>query len=186
MQASHPKSESAVSMITRAAVLGLLAALSRCPTLEKAANLTSVRLRSVMSVTMPSAPRKRPVPSKIGFVENDVVIRDQVDVDRARAPAPLLRTPSAEGGFDLLRAREQLAWRERGCERDAGIDEGRLVGDAPGRGAVVRRAGEEPDLPVAQHRHRAVERGAHVAEIAAEREQRFSHAATGRWRRRRR
>ena len=60
---------------------------------------------------------------------------------------------------------------ERGLDRDAQVDERRLVFEAPGRRAVVGRARGQPHLlAVAQQRHGAVENGAAVADIAAERE----------------
>src|SRR5262249_38405328 len=61
---------------------------------------------------------------------------------------------------------------ERGRYNDHGINERRLVGEAPGRSAVIGRARYQPHRSlVAQHHDRAFERGAHVTDIAAEREQ---------------
>ena len=110
-----------------------------------------------------------------GVVERQVVIGDDVDVGGARAVALFVRAVAAELQLDRLRARQQFARAERGLDRDAQIDEGRLVFEAPGRRAVVGRARGQPHrLAVAQQRHGAVENGPAVADIAAEREQRLA------------
>ena len=48
-----------------------------------------------------------------GLVEREVVVGDQVDVDRARTPALLARAVAAERALDVQRAVEQRARRQR-------------------------------------------------------------------------
>src|SRR5262249_19489149 len=80
------------------------------------------------------------------------------------------------GGLDRLRASQKRAGRQAGFDRDAEIDEGRLVFDPPRRRAVVRGAGEKAHVfAVAKRGDRAIERVAHVSNVAAERDERFSH-----------
>src|SRR5436190_16053882 len=115
-------------------------------------------------------------------VEHHVVIGDEIDVEGTRPPAALVRAVAAEGAFHRLRAPQERMRGERGRDRDAGVYERGLILDAPGWGHVVGRAGGELDLPtVAQRRDGAGERVAHVADIAAERQQRLSHGASARW-----
>src|SRR5262249_42456154 len=81
-----------------------------------------------------------------------------------------------ECALDLERAGEQVARSERGRDGDAEVDERRLVLDTPRRRAVVGRAREQADhVPVAECRYGAIEGGARVAHVAAERDQRLSH-----------
>ena len=70
---------------------------------------------------------------------------------------------------------------KRGLDRDAEIDERRLVFEAPGRRAVVGRARDQPHLlAVAQQRDGAVENGPAVADIAAERQPGLGHVCVAR------
>ena len=57
-----------------------------------------------------------------------------MSMSSVRGPQRGLAVPvAAEGAFDLMRAVEQVARRQPRLDRDAGIDESRLVGHAPGR-----------------------------------------------------
>ena len=49
---------------------------------------------------------------QVGIVHCHVVIGDDVDVERARAPAALVGAVAAERAFDLLRARQQRMRRQ--------------------------------------------------------------------------
>ena len=73
-------------------------------------------------------------------VDGDIVIGDQVEVERARTPPRLLRAIAAEHALDVVQNGEQVMRRDRGVDRDAGVDEGRLLLLAPGRSDVVGRA----------------------------------------------
>ena len=116
-----------------------------------------------------------------GSVEDDVVIGENVDVERPRPPPPLMGAVAAEGAFDLLRPRQQRLRREPRLGLEAEIDERRLVLDPPRRRRIVGRAGDEAHvLAVAEHRDGMVERVADLADIAAERQQRLSHDASAR------
>jgi tRNA nucleotidyltransferase/poly(A) polymerase len=75
-----------------------------------------------------------------------------------RAAAPLVRTVAPERALAVLRAGQQRMRPKRGRSRNDGIDERRLVGDAPWRGFVIRRACRKPHrFTVAQHRNRLIE-----------------------------
>ena len=110
-------------------------------------------------------------------VERHAVIGDQVDIERARTPALLARAVAPElASRPSGRGPAAPAAKASVVGDDRAIDERRLVGDAPGRRAVVGRARDELDgRSVAQRRDGAVERFAHIPDIAAERDQRFSH-----------
>ena len=84
---------------------------------------------------------------QVRSVEPHVVIGEEVDVERARTPAPLVGAVAAERALDREAARQQLARRERGRNGETEIDEWRLVLHAPGRRAVVGRAGEQAHVP---------------------------------------
>ena len=107
----------------------------------------------------------------------EIVIGEEVDVDRARTPAALLGCGRGRArARPPARAPASACGRQAGFDRNAEIDERRLVRDAPGRRAIVRGTREQADLlAVAEAAIGAVERVAHVADIAAERDQRFSH-----------
>src|SRR5215468_8927292 len=75
---------------------------------------------------------------EVRLLQNEVVIGDEVDIDRPRPPAALLAALASEGALDRLRARQQRARREAGFDRDAEIDERRLVFDPPRGGAIAR------------------------------------------------
>src|SRR5262249_8777910 len=119
---------------------------------------------------------------ELGRGECEIVVGEDVNIDRARAPAALARPVTPERALDRLRALEQSPGSKHGYNGDAQVHERRLGLDAPRRGRVVGRAGGEPDLgPVAKPCDRAIERGARVAQIATERQQRLSHGASARW-----
>ena len=54
---------------------------------------------------------------QLGVRQNEVVIGEEVDVERARAPAPLGCAVAAERALDRLRALEQRARREHRSRR---------------------------------------------------------------------
>ena len=111
---------------------------------------------------------------QIWLLQCDLVVSQNVDIDRPRAPAPFARPVTAERTFNVLHAYEQGVRLERGRHNDHRIDEGRLVGNAPRRGAVIARARDKPHGAIgAQHGNGAFERSADVAQIAAERQQSF-------------
>src|SRR5512134_1188026 len=94
---------------------------------------------------------------QVRLLDRDVVIGDEVDIERARAPALLVGAVAAEGAFGVLGAGEQRLRRQPGFDRDTAIDEWRLVGDAPWRGRIIGGAGKEPDgVASAEHRQRAI------------------------------
>ena len=113
-------------------------------------------------------------------MQDHVVVGQQVDIDRTRAPALLPGTVAAERALHRLRALQQRMWREPGFDCDAEIDERRLVLDPPGRRAVVRGAGQQTHPLVTECGDRAIEGGAYIADIAAKRDQRFSHISVSR------
>src|SRR5262249_48673451 len=83
---------------------------------------------------------------------------------------------ASERALDRLRPSQKRAGRQGGFDRDAEIDERRLVFDPPRRRAVVRGAGEKAHVfAVAKSGDRAIERVTHVSNIAAERDERLSH-----------
>src|SRR5262249_14718569 len=96
------------------------------------------------------------------------------DVHRAAPPAPSLRPIAAQRPFDALHAHKQCVRIERGCHDDRRIDERRLVRNAPRWRAIIRRARDKAHGAIgAQYGNSALEGGADVAEIAAQREQRL-------------
>src|SRR5215510_2833396 len=80
---------------------------------------------------------------EVRLAQNEIVIGDEVDIDRTRAPAAFLAALASERALDRLRPGEKRARRKAGFDRDAEIDERRLVFDPPGWGAIVRGAGEK-------------------------------------------
>src|ERR1035437_8569852 len=61
------------------------------------------------------------------LVNRKVAIGDDVDVGGAWAPALLVRAVATKLQFDDLRPRQQIARAERGLDRDAQVDERRLI-----------------------------------------------------------
>src|SRR5581483_7075372 len=93
------------------------------------------------------------------LVDLDVVIRDDVDVEGARTPPGFALTVAPERSLDLERPLQQSARRKLGFDHEREVYEGRLLGHAPGRRAVVRRACQETHLAaVTQRRDGTVER----------------------------
>jgi len=109
-------------------------------------------------------------------VDAEVVVGEQVEIERARPPAPLMGAVAAERPLDPVQGEQQRVRIEVGVDRDAGVDEARLLLVAPRRRGVVGGAGEQRGL-----RHAAdpddglFERRADVADIAAERNQDLGH-----------
>src|SRR6185437_2389047 len=121
---------------------------------------------------------------QVGIVQRHVIVGQQIEIDRAGSPMALVRAVAAERAFAGLHARQQRMRGKRSGDRNQGVDEGRLVGHTPGRGAVIGRARRELyRAVVAEERNGAIEGGAHVAHIAAERDEGFGHGARRRQRR---
>src|SRR5262249_39405621 len=109
----------------------------------------------------------------------------EVDVDLARAPPAFLGTLAPERPLHRLCASQKCTRGKARLNGDARVDEGRLVLYAPRQGAIIRRAGEQAHfLAVAERSHRPIDRVTQVAEIAAKRDECFSHGPDGRgsWR----
>ena len=87
----------------------------------------------------------------------------------------------AAGVLDRLRARQQGMRGQRRIDGDAQVHKRRLVFDAPRRRQVVGGAGKQADVvALAQHCDRVRKRGTDISEIAAKRQQRFSHGGRAR------
>ena len=112
---------------------------------------------------------------ELRLFQSHIIVGEQVDIDRARTPAPLLGTVAPERALHRLRTGQERMRREVRFNRDAEIDERGLLLDSPGRRVIVRGAGEKTHTAVTERGDRAIEGGAHVADIAAERDERFSH-----------
>src|SRR5215475_2782329 len=118
---------------------------------------------------------------EVRLPQNEIIVSDEVDIERTRAPAAFLGALASERALDRLRPSQKRSGRQGGFDRDAEIDERWLVFDPPRRGAVVRGAGEKAHIfAVAKRGDRTIERLAHVSNIAAERDERFSHGLGGR------
>ncbi len=85
------------------------------------------------------------------FVEDGVVIGDQIEIQRARSPAFFGAAVSAEFSLDLVQREQQRVRVEAGVDLDAGVDETSLVLVALWRRGVVGRTGKKFGL-----RHAAV------------------------------
>ena len=73
-------------------------------------------------------------------------------------------------------SRQKAMRRQRCRDGDDGVDEGRLIGHAPGRRPVIRGTGHEPHGTIpAQSGDGPIEGRAHVADIAAQRDKGFGH-----------
>ena len=108
--------------------------------------------------------------------EDEIVIGEKVDVDRARSPAAFAGTVAPERAFALLGARQQFMRRERGGNANHGVDEWRLVGDAPGRRPVIGRARvRRTAVAIAEHDNGPIESRTHIADIAAKRDECLGH-----------
>ena len=75
---------------------------------------------------------------QLRLVDRHVVIGDQIEIQRAWAPAPLGCPVAAEPVFNLVQREQQRMRVEAGLDFDAGIDEAVLLLIAPGRGGIVR------------------------------------------------
>src|SRR6516165_1008398 len=110
------------------------------------------------------------------LLHRNVVIGDQIDVERARSPVPLVSAVAAEFRFYLLEREQQRVRIEAGFDFNAGIDEVRLLLFAPGRGHIVGRSREQGSLGhAADVGDRSLEGRANLADIAAERDQGAGH-----------
>ena len=69
-----------------------------------------------------------------GLVHDAVAVDEEVEVDRARAEAPLLVPNSAELPFDREQAGQELAGRELGLDHRRAVQEERLIRIADGLG----------------------------------------------------
>ena len=127
-----------------------------------------------------------------GSLKDKVAVSKDVEVEHARSPAALGFAVAAQRAFNRECARQQIARRQRSGDGNDGVDEGRLIGDAPRRRAIIRRARQQPHRgAVAQHGDCSIECLPHVADIAAERDQGFrqvrsrtlSHVFSHVWRR---
>ena len=78
---------------------------------------------------------------EVGFIDDEVVVEEDVEVEGARAPA--LAADSAGGLFDVAEVGEQVAGGEGGVERDGGVEVGVLAGRADGFGFVGFGLGDE-------------------------------------------
>src|ERR1700716_1823437 len=112
---------------------------------------------------------------EVRLFQNHIVVGEQVDIDRARTPALLAGAVAPKRSLHRLRARQERMRRQIGFDRDAYITERRLVLDPPGGRAIVGGAGEKTHAVVAECGDRAIEGVARVSDIAAERDERFSH-----------
>ena len=102
--------------------------------------------------------------------ERDIVVGDQVEVEGARAPARLAGPVATMFRLDRVQHAQQRMGIEAGLDLDAGVDEARLFGIAPGRRRVV--GGSRPQGRVrelAEVRDGLLERRADIADIAAQR-----------------
>ena len=69
---------------------------------------------------------------QLGLVDLDVVIGDQIEVERARTPVPLLGAVAAEFLLDLVQREQQRVRVEAGVDLDAGVDEGSCASSPQG------------------------------------------------------
>jgi hypothetical protein len=114
-------------------------------------------------------------------LQRQVIIGEEIDVDGPRTPPLLMAALAPERPLHGLCAREQLMRGQSGFELQAGIDERRLILDAPRRCAIIRGAREQPYVALAaQHCHCSTERSAHIAHIAAEPDQCLRHGPSAR------
>jgi len=88
----------------------------------------------------------------------------------------LLRAVAPERSLDIECTFKQGPRRQRGFDCDHAINEGRLIGHAPGRRTVIGGARDQLHLcAVRKPPHGIVERRPHIADIAAKTDQRLSH-----------
>ena len=113
---------------------------------------------------------------EVRLVQCDIVIGEEVDVHGPRPPAAFLGALAPQRTFHRLGAAQKRARREARLDGDAHVDERRLVLHPPRSGAIIRRARKQAHvLSVTEGGDGAIERVAHVAEIAPEPDERFSH-----------
>ena len=72
-------------------------------------------------------------------VDGQVVVGEQIEVERAGSKAPFVGAVAAVLALDCLQGLQQDVWIERGFDLDAGVDVGRLVLAAPGWCRIIRR-----------------------------------------------
>jgi hypothetical protein len=112
-----------------------------------------------------------------GCGHNEIVISKQIDVDAAGTPAPFCASVASERMFALHATAQKRMRRKLGCNINAGIDEGRLILEAPGRRAVIRGAREQAYVALAtQQRDGLFNVPACITEIAPEADECFRHA----------
>jgi hypothetical protein len=78
-----------------------------------------------------------------GLIQNQVTIKDDIEIEGTGAVGDGGRTVAAEVMLDFEQVAEEFERRERGFERDDGIEEARLTGEADGSSGVERGAGSD-------------------------------------------
>jgi hypothetical protein len=76
-----------------------------------------------------------------GFAEDQIAVKDEIEVEGARAVGNFGQAVAAEFVLDGEKSTEQLQWAERSLKQDGRIGEAGLIRNADGRGGVKRRAG---------------------------------------------
>src|SRR5215471_11940288 len=101
--------------------------------------------------------------------QRDIVVVDQVEIERARTPAPFLATIATVFLLDLVQDGEERVRRKVGPDLDTGIDKPGLPLASPWRGGIIGRARQQTRLrQPAYVRDRVFESCADVADIAAQ------------------
>src|SRR6516165_3094223 len=114
-------------------------------------------------------------------VHAEIVVSEEIDVDRARSPSTFTGALTAQRPLDGLRPAEELVRGEVRFHRNAKVYKRVLILDTPGRSAVVRGAGKQANIAgLAQQCDCAVEGTAGIADVAAQPQERLSHACGGR------
>src|SRR6202522_1433862 len=114
--------------------------------------------------------------NQIAIDQHQIIVAEDVEVDRPRSPPPFARPVAPEFPLELRGKREQIVRCKRRCHRDDRIDEWRLLGDAPWRRPGIGRAdGYSHRLVFGQQRYGLIERRPDVAHIAAQRDESLGH-----------
>jgi hypothetical protein len=112
-----------------------------------------------------------------GVVEDQIVISQEIEIDGSRSPVLFFAAVAAEGAFAGLGASQQRVRRKRRRNRNDGIDERRLVGNAPGWCPIIGRSRRDPHAAAIAHdRYRLIEGRPNVAHIAAQRDERLGQS----------